>query len=117
MNYKYWFYLNSYIYICIKSQGMIVYDTHTGKHLCIESLDAIQIVNKIYEENNLGCIELKQSDLIDPNIYGFVNTVVMNGMGNLLKQSEHPVKPIILLPILSLNLDVEKFKDKENIDP
>lgn len=115
-NNNYWFFLEPHIYVCVKSKKMLLYDTNTCKNLYVESLVAIQLVNRIYEDENLGCIELKQSDLIEPNIHDFVNTVVMNGMGKLLKQSEHPIKPVILLPILSLNLDVEKFKDKENVD-
>ncbi|MGN1218318.1 MAG: TIGR04150 pseudo-rSAM protein, partial [Phocaeicola sp.] len=73
-------------------------------------------VNKIYVDENLGSIELESSDLADPETHDFVDKVVMKGMGELLNQNTHPIKPVILLPILSLNLDVEKFKDKENVD-
>lgn len=113
---KYWFFLESYIYVSIKANGMLLYDTHTGMNLYIKSAVAIQLVNKIYEDENLGCIELKSSDLTDPETQDFVDKVVMNRMGELLNQHTHSVKPVILLPILSLNLDVEKLKDKENVD-
>lgn len=113
---KYWFFLESYIYVNIKSSVVLLYDTHSGRTINVESVVAVQMVNKIYEDKNLGCIELKQSDLMIPAAYDFVNRIVMNGMGKLLNQGEHPIKPVILLPILSLNFDVEKFKDKENAD-
>lgn len=113
---KYWFFLESHIYVSIKSNAMLLYDTHTGKNLYIESAEAIQLVNKIYEDENLGSIELGPSDMAAPEIHGFVNMVVVNNMGELLNQHEHSIKPVILLPILSLNFDVEKFKDKENVD-
>jgi len=93
---------------------MLVYDTHTGKNLSVKSEVAIQIVRKIYEDKNLGCIELKLSDLDNPDIYIFVNAVIINGMGKLLDSKEYPIKPIILLPILSLNFDIDKFSDKED---
>lgn len=116
MDNKYWFFLKSHIYVSPKSSTMLLYDTHTGKDLYVESVVAIQLVNKIYEDENLGCIELKQSDLLFPETADFVNLVVVNGMGKLLDQFEYPVKPVILLPILSLNLDVERFKNKGNVD-
>ena len=114
MNKSFWFFLESYIYVTIKSNVMLVYDTHTGKNLSVKSEVAIQIVRKIYEDKNLGCIELKLSDLDNPDIYIFVNAVIINGMGKLLDSKEYPIKPIILLPILSLNFDIDKFSDKED---
>lgn len=115
-NKNYWFFLESHIYVSIKSNAMLLYDTHTGKNLYVESAVAIQLVNKIYEDENLGCIELTQSDLLIPETHDFVDNIVMNSMGNLLDQFDNPIKPVILLPILSLNLDVEKFTDKESLD-
>jgi len=114
MNKSFWFFLESYIYVTIKSNILLVYDTHTGNNFSVKSEVAIQIVRKIYEDKNLGCIELKLSDLDNPDIYTFVNAVIINGMGKLLDSKEYPIKPIILLPILSLNLDIDKFSNKEN---
>lgn len=116
MNSKYWFFLESHIYASIKPNAMLLYDTHTGKSLYVTSAVAIQLIKKIYEDENLGCIELTQSDFVDSKIQDFIDSVVTNGMGKLLNQQDYPIKPVILLPILSLNLDVEKFKNKENVD-
>jgi len=113
---KYWFFLESHVYVSIKHNVMLLYDTHTGKDLHVVSLAGIKLVNKIYEDGNLGCIELAQSDVVDSEIQSFIDAVVANGMGELLNQQGHAIKPVVLLPILSLNLDVEKFKDKENVD-
>lgn len=116
MDNKYWFFLESYIYVNIKANSILLYDTHTGTNLYVESAVAIQMVNKMYEDESLGCIELESSDLTDPETQDFVHKVVLNRMGELQNRHTHPVKPVILLPILSLNLDVEKLKDKENVD-
>lgn len=115
-NKKFWFFIKSHIYVNIKSNAVLLYDTHTGKDLYIESDSAIQMANKIYEYENLGSIELEQSDLRKSGTLDFVNMVVKNDMGELQDQNQFPTKPVILLPILSLNFDVERFKDKENVD-
>ena len=116
MDNKYWLLLESYIYVNIKANGILLYDTHTGTNLYVEAAVAIQMVNRMYEDESLGCIELESSDLTDPETQDFVHKVVLNRMGELQNRHTHPVKPVILLPILSLNLDVEKLKDKENVD-
>lgn len=113
---KYWFFLEPHIYVNFKSDTILLYDTHTGKSLYVDSASCISIVNKIYEDDSLGSIELEGFNLEEIELKEFVNAVVGNGMGKLLDQHEHPVKPVILLPILSLNFDVDKFKDKENAD-
>lgn len=113
---KYWFFLEPHIYVSFKSDAILLYDTHTGKSLYVDSASCISIVNKIYEDGSLGSIELDRVNLGEFELQKFVNTVVGNEMGKLLDQHEHPVKPVILLPILSLNFDVDKFKDKENAD-
>lgn len=113
---KYWFYLESHIYVSFKSNEILLYDTHTGKSMIVKSAPCIQLVNDIYEDGSLGSIELEQSVLLEHDIQDFVNSVVNNGMGKLISHDEAPLKPVILLPILSLNFDVEKFEDKENAD-
>lgn len=95
---------------------MLLYDTHTGKKICFESVQSIQLVNSIYEDGSLGSVELEQSDLERKEISDFVDIVIKNEMGKLLQQDDFPIKPVVLLPILSLNYDVEKFKDKNNLD-
>lgn len=113
---KYWFYLKSYIYVSFKTDALLLYNTHSGDTISVVSVSCMQIINNIYMDNSLGCVELTESYLQDREIREFINCVIKKGMGKLLDQNEHPVKPVILLPILSLNFDVDKFKDKENAD-
>ena len=116
MNKKFWFFLESHVFVSIKTNEMLIYDTHTGKSLCVDSEASMQLVHKLYEDNSLGSIELEQEDLENAEIHVFIKTVVENEIGKLIEQSEHPIKPVVLLPILSFNLDVEKLKDKESVD-
>lgn len=113
---KFWFFLESHVYVNIKSNTILLYDTYTGKNLYLESTVGVQIVNKIYEDENLGCIELEQPHLNNPALREFVEIVISNGMGKLLDQYEHATKPVILLPKLSLGLDVDRLKYMKNVD-
>lgn len=112
----YFFYLEPHIYVNITSTKMLLYDTHTGQHIIEETSKAIHIVRAIYEDKNLGSVELSQTEVDDPIINKFIETVKSKGMGNLIDVNDEVNKPVVLLPILSLNFDVDKFKDKENVD-
>lgn len=111
---KYWFYLEEYVYVNIKSKFGLVYSTLSGDLLIIKSKEIIGLLKKIYVDENLGCIQLTSNDLSNDAIRKFVDNVLRLKLGNLIDTEINPVKPIILLPILSLNLDVDKFIDKEN---
>lgn len=39
---KYWFYLESHIYVSIKENQMLLYDTHTNINFFVKSLKVIQ---------------------------------------------------------------------------
>lgn len=111
---RYWFYLEPYIYVAFKPAMALLYNTHTGKRILVSSSDGIRLLQQIYEERNLGSVELSSEELASPEISQFVQEVTSLEMGRLVDVEEQPVKPVVLLPILSLNFDIEKLKDKEN---
>ena len=112
---KYWFYLESHIYVSIKENQMLLYDTHTNINFFVKSLKVIHLIESIYKDENIGSIELDQTELNDPVVKNFIDKVILAKMGSILSKETHPIKPVILLPILSLNFDMEKLKDKENL--
>lgn len=112
----FWFYLESHIYVNSTNNKMLLYDTHTGQYFVTASPEAIKIVSDIYADDSLGSVTLSQADVDNPAVNAFVEQVLSMGMGNLYDKEQHPVHPVVLLPILSLNLDVDKFKGKDDVD-
>lgn len=110
------FFLESHIYVSFKEDKMLLYDTHSGKSLFVVESEPIQLVRRIYEDENLGSVELSERDFSVAVIRDFVNDVVASGMGQLVSAEQQSTKPVVLLPILSLNFDVDRFKDKEFAD-
>jgi len=100
---KYWFYLESHIYVSIKKNQMLLYDTHTNVNFLVKSLKVIHIIDSIYKDENIGSIELDQTVLDDPIVKNFIDKVISAKMGSIMDKEIHPVKPVILPPILSLN--------------
>lgn len=116
MNKIYWFFLESHIYVDIKGRNMLTYDTHTGLRLEFSSQEAVTLVQDIYKEENLGSVKISDEILANPNVYKFVHAVVKMNMGKLQDVALYPLKPIVLLPILLFNSDVEKINDRNNLD-
>ncbi len=111
---KFWFYLEPYIYVAFKPAAVLLYNTRTGKKLIAISSIEIRLLQRIYEDKNLGSIELSDRELSLSEVYQFVEKVTALGMGKLINKEIQQVKPIVLLPIVSLNFDIEKLKEKEN---
>lgn len=51
---KYWFYLEEYVYVNIKSKFGLVYSTLSGDLLIIKSKEIIDLLKKIYVDENGG---------------------------------------------------------------
>ncbi len=116
MSKEFYFFLESYIYVNHKGTEMLLYDTHTGKRLLEASSEAIALVHEIYKDENLGSVEISEETLKNVKIGNFVKNVLKLQMGQLLDSTQCPEKPIVFLPILAINQDVEKFKEKKSLE-
>ncbi len=113
MKRKNWFLLKPHVYVIDKPSGMLLYDTFSGKCLQIRDKGAISMIHDIYEDVNLGSIEITSDTLESHSIKSFLSEVEELGMGKLVVSEN---KPLVLLPILSLNLDMDRLLQKGNAD-
>lgn len=113
---KYWFYLESYIYVKFLDFEIFLYNTKTGTSIQSSNIEGIKIVKRIYEDESLGCIDLTEEDFLRPDVHEFVKQIVDLQMGNLVDIQEESEKPIVLLPIVSLNRDIEKLQKRDEMD-
>lgn len=113
---KYWFYLESFIYTSCKNDWLLVYNTKTGRY--VEKKDAclVKLVKEMYNDENVGVIDLTEIDMNKPNISSFVEEITTLGMGNLIEVQSGIEKPIILYPLLALNHDYDKLNEEEADD-
>ena len=109
----YWFALKSNVYVEFKEKKILLYDTQSGNRLETGHEDAISLVSQLYEPKNLGVTLLKKDMLTKPDISGFVHEVLEKQMGDLTDVMKKPNKPVRLIPILSLQKDVDKIKKNE----
>lgn len=113
---KYWFYLEPYIYVEFKAGLILMYCTKTGVYTEIESIQCKSIIEEIYKDENLGVVELSEDQVQNTQVREMIDFLAIHGMGHLDPVIDSEERPVILLPLLSLNKDLERIKDDEMIE-
>ena len=111
MDKKYWLLMKSNVFADFKEKQTLLYDTDSGKCLTLSQGEQIALVKALYEDLNLGSIEVSSCDLTDVEKGTCIRLLNDYGMARLVAKDECPTKPIALVPILSLNKDVDKLMD------
>jgi pseudo-rSAM protein len=109
---NYWFALKSHIYVEFKREKILLYDTHTGNYVKTELHGAIALISQMYEPKNLGVTLLTKEMQADTDIRNFVENVLEKQMGDLTDVEKYPNKPVRLIPILNLQKDVDRLKER-----
>lgn len=112
----YWFYLSSDTYVSYGlGTAMLLYHTKTGARLERDNASCMQLVKEVYSPQNLGVIELSSAYREDKESASFIQSVIKEKMGGLIEVDKERGKPINLLPILSLQKDIEKLEKSGDI--
>ena len=112
MDKKYWLLMKPNVYADFKEKQALLYDTDSGKCITLFQGEQIALVKALYEDLNLGSVEVSSCDLTDEK-GACIRLLNDYGMAHLIPMDECPTKPVALVPILSLNKDVDKLMDKE----
>ena len=110
---KCWFYLKSTVYVEVKQNHVLLYDTETGNYLEFYSEDFKNAILSLLEDVNLGVICLDNDICQQKMLHNDIAKVIKTGMGFLQNIEEFPNKPIRLVPILNLMKDVEKITNNQ----
>lgn len=113
-NKKYWFGIFPEIY-CVKKQGvMLLYNTKNGHYIQIHSIEIHSMIDKMYEAQNLGVIEVDGLDLMDKDIVLFVTTSLEKKICFLVEKMPLYNKPVQMMPVLNLQRDIDRLqKERE----
>ena len=111
---KYWFALKSYVYVEFKEKNVLLYDTNHGNRIESAQEKVITLIKRLYEPSNLGVIPINNEIQSDPCIQDFIKEVTDKDMGDLMDTEHYPNKPIRLIPILSLQKDIDRHIEYED---
>jgi pseudo-rSAM protein len=114
---KFWIYLESYVFVEIKADQVLLYNTLDHERIESSKIEIIKLVKSIYDSENGGVGLLDNNLLKKKSIKKFVDDVRNKFMGDIIDIKLSKEKPIQLLPKISINNNSRVLKNKtgENI--
>jgi pseudo-rSAM protein len=108
---KYWLYIYPNVYVVIdKSNEMLLYNTENGELIEISQNICMNLINDVHERDNLGVIALEQKYLENAICLDFIEDSLKKRILGIIEIDNNIPKPIILLPVLNLQRDVDRMK-------
>lgn len=106
-----WFYIDTYVYIAIKKENLLLYNSLTGKTLEYTNEPKIlDLIRKMKSKKNLQVIGITDQELEDRVIGNFVAEIRGNFMGDLIDASLSQGKPVQMMPRVKVRKDVNILK-------
>lgn len=108
----FWFYIDTYVHIAIKSNTLLLYNPYTGKSIEFTGEPGLlQLMKQMKSPRNLWVVRLKERDLDAPEIRRFVDLVRRNFMGDFIESSFSRGKPIQMVPVVKVQQDARFLKE------
>ena len=95
---KYWFIIETYVFLWKKESSVLVYNTLSGHgytYNCTPLMSSF--IDKLISPN-LYCISIDEEFLNEPSILEFVNSMQTKFCGTLFDREIFPQKPIVVVP-------------------
>lgn len=106
----YWLGIFPHVFYSKKGERALLYNTSQGMATKTEDSDFIALIDEMHQHNNLGVIHFKGSMLKQENIRQLVDETVDKKICFCIPISEkNSVKPVMMMPVLNLQRDVEKL--------
>jgi len=104
------FYLFPHIYYATNSKNeILLYNTKNGEHLIFKSLEIKNIIEEMYNPQNLGAVDLSEKYIENKETQNYIDLIVQRDFGKIVELRDD-LKFINLLPVLNLQDDIEKLK-------
>ncbi len=90
----YWFYFEPTVFVSLKSNGLLLYDTITGKMLEYSEPRILRFVKKLVSPANRGVVAIHDALLNDHFLGPFIREIREYFMGDLIDTSYSKQKPV-----------------------
>ena len=112
---RFWLFLESYVFVWTNHEAVLLYDSLSGKGVTWKLTDPVRtIVMELMKKENLYCMELTENDLNVPEVADFVSEIRRNFIGDLYSQEEFRQKPLVIVPEVSVNENLENDVETMN---
>lgn len=108
---KYWFILDNYVHVSVKRNGVMFYNSLTGKILEYNGSEAVlKLVKRLHSPKNLLVTRITGKELLNPEISQLVSDLRGYFMGDLIDASLTKIKPLQMMPYAKVHKDVEVIR-------
>ena len=105
---KYWFIVETYVFLWKKEDHILVYNSISGKGYIYKcSPDLLSFMDQLMLPENLYCSQVDEELLRRKSIGEFVISMQSNFCGSLFDVDEFPQKPIVAVPDVNIGEDIE----------
>lgn len=111
---KHWFYLMPDVYVQQANESLLFYHTRTGKRLVTTSPLLRQLVDEVYQPENNGVTTIIFETIKEEERH-LLRPLIDKGFAVIREiQSDKP-RPMVLLPILNLQRDLERLSVRDDL--
>jgi pseudo-rSAM protein len=104
-----WLILSPEVYVNESNGCVFLYNTSTGNRIETDDVEHLAIIQKLHLKHNLGCIELLKEYKNNPDIMAWIEHAVEKRILHIETRERYPQKPVVLMPVLNLRVDVNKY--------
>lgn len=106
---QYWLYIYSHVYVVQKTNKILLYNVQNAIYIETENSQFQALIKEVHEKNNLGVVILKSVYRNDIYCNDLIKEAIEKQIVGLIEIEKDKNKPIVLLPILNLQRDVDKL--------
>ena len=107
---NYWFYLEPYVYVNIKKNSLLLYNTLDGAFLKIKNENIIGLFKELLKKENMGVVLLEYDFFNRIEIKTLIQDIRKKYMGDIINLSLVKSKPIQILPYFNyININKPSF--------
>lgn len=113
---KYYFYLESFVFLFLQDRDALLYDSLTGKSRQFALNDALlQIMEQLQDVRNMYVVSLGSQELDDPLVMHAIEEIRSLFWGDLIAEDLCAVRPVVFPPQLDFQLSKQDgVKSKKN---
>lgn len=112
VNKSYWFVIESYVYVGLSSNFVVLYNTLDGVSIESSNNDVVSLMRENLKKENNGVLLLSNEILQNTDIKNFIHNLRENFMGDIIDSALSKGKPVQLHPIFNFSdfSDLQLYK-------
>lgn len=106
---KYYFYLESYIFVFLEAEKSLLYNVRTGEYLDFSAdPPLLELLRQLKDTKNLYVVELSGEQLQIESVAGFVKAIKNRFWGDCIPSALCKERPVVFPPLLNFQLEKER---------